>query len=75
MYVLMDAMVMSLGTAWGLFRHYWVLFKLAINVFATVILLEYMQTFRHMAAVAADPSAALDSIQNPSPFFTQCSPC
>ncbi len=66
---LVTGIVMSLGTAWGVFRHYWVLFKLAINVFATVVLLEYMQTFRHMAAVAADANAALDSIRNPSPIL------
>jgi uncharacterized membrane protein len=66
---LATGIVMSLGTTWGLFRHYWVLFKLAINVFATVVLLEYMQTFRHMAALAADPSATLDSIRNPSPIL------
>jgi uncharacterized membrane protein len=66
---LFTGIVISLGTTWGLFRHYWVLFKLAINVFATVVLLEYMQTFRQMAAVAADPSATLDSVRNPSPIL------
>jgi hypothetical protein len=58
---------MSLGTTWGLFRHYWVLFKLLINVFATVVLLIYMETFRYMAAVAADPGADLATVRNPSP--------
>src|SRR5687768_12536382 len=53
---LLTGVVMSLGTTWGLFRHYWVLFKLLINVFATVILLIYMRTFRLMAGLAADPS-------------------
>jgi uncharacterized membrane protein len=66
---LFTGIVISLGTTWGLFRHYWVLFKLAINVFATVVLLEYMQTFRQMAAVAADPRATLDSVRNPSPIL------
>jgi len=64
---LLTGIVMSLGTAWGLFRHYWVLFKLAITVFATVILLIYMGTFRYMAGVAADPSADLRIVRNPSP--------
>ena len=40
---LLTGLLMSLGTTWGLFRHYWVLFKLLINLFATVVLLEYMQ--------------------------------
>jgi uncharacterized membrane protein len=64
---LLTGIVMSLGTTWGLFRHYWVLFKLLITVFATVILLIYMGTFRFMAAVAADPSADLRMVRNPSP--------
>jgi len=44
-----------------------VLFKLLINVFATVILLIYMGTFRLMAGLAADPSADLAIVRNPSP--------
>jgi DMSO/TMAO reductase YedYZ heme-binding membrane subunit len=59
--------VQGLGTPWGLIRHYWVVFKLLITVFATVILLVYMQTFRLMAAVAADPAADLATVRNPSP--------
>jgi uncharacterized membrane protein len=64
---LVTGIVMSLGTTWGLFRHYWVVFKLLIAVFATVILMIYMGTFRYMAAVAADPRAGLDAVRNPSP--------
>lgn len=65
---LVTGLVMSLGTSWGLFRHYWVVFKLLITVFATVVLLIYMQTFRHMAAVAADPATQLGAVRNPSPL-------
>src|SRR5688572_1982894 len=61
---LSTGIVMSLGTTWGLFRHYWVLFKLLIAVFATIVLLTYMETFRFMAAVAADPSADLGTVRN-----------
>ena len=64
---LLTGLVSSLGTPWGLFRHYWVLFKLLINVFATVVLLTYMETFRVMAGVAADPAAELGAVRNPSP--------
>lgn len=64
---LLTGLVMSLGTAWGLFRHYWVLFKLLITVFATVVLLVYMETFRIMASVAADPAVDLGIVRNPSP--------
>jgi hypothetical protein len=66
---LLTGLVQSLGTTWGLFRHYWVLFKLLINVFATIVLLTYMETFRFMAGVAADPSADLGVVRNPSPVL------
>src|SRR5688500_14178347 len=41
---LLTGIVMSLGTTWGLFRHYWVLVKFGLTVFATIILLIYMRT-------------------------------
>jgi len=52
---LLSGIALSLGTNWGLFRHYWIAIKLAITVLATVILLIYMETFRDMAGAAADP--------------------
>lgn len=64
---LLTGIVQSLGTTWGLFRHYWVLFKLLINVFATTVLVMYLETFRSMAGVAADPSVALGVVRNASP--------
>src|SRR4028118_1503540 len=36
-----SGLVQSLGTSWGLFRHYWVIVKLTMTVLATVILLLY----------------------------------
>ena len=45
--------VASLGTPWGLFRHYWVLVKLLLTVFITVILLIHMQPIDALAAAAA----------------------
>ena len=47
---LLSGMVQALGTAWGLLRHYWILFKLLITVFITFILLMYMETFAVMAS-------------------------
>jgi hypothetical protein len=64
---LITGIVQALGTTWGLFRHYWVLFKLLIAAFATVVLLIYMETFGFMAGVAADPGAALGVVRNTSP--------
>ncbi len=34
---LVTGLVQALGTPWGLFRHYWVLFKLLITVFSTAL--------------------------------------
>src|SRR5512132_3081234 len=50
---LLTGLVQSLGTTWGLFRHYWVVFKLLINLFATIVLLMYTQTLGYMAEIAA----------------------
>ena len=65
---LLSGIVLSLGTTWGLFRYYWVVLKLGITVFATVILLIYMGTFRQMAGVAADPVVDLEAVRNASPI-------
>lgn len=40
---LLTGLVQSPGTEWGLFRHYWVLAKLSMNVFANVVLLLFVQ--------------------------------
>jgi hypothetical protein len=41
---LATGLIQALGTRWGLLRHYWVIVKLVMNLFATGILLLYMQT-------------------------------
>ena len=66
---LLTGLVQSLGTTWGLFRHYWVLFKLLINIFATAVLLLYMQTLDHFADAAADQTRDLDVLRDPSPVL------
>src|SRR5687768_2995964 len=65
---LLSGIAISLGTPWGLFRHYWVVLKLLITAFSTVILMIYLGTFRQMAGVAADPVAELGLVRNPSPI-------
>jgi hypothetical protein len=59
---LLTGLVQSLGTTWGLFRHYWVLFKLVINVFATIVLLMYTQTLGYLADVAAQTTLSSDDL-------------
>jgi hypothetical protein len=69
---LATGLVCSLGSAWGLFRHYWVLFKLVINVVATIVLLLYMQTLEHLSDVAAATTLSgtgLRGLSDPSPVL------
>jgi hypothetical protein len=67
---LLTGLIQSLGTTWGLLRHYWVLAKLLMNLFATGVLLLYMQTLTYLANLArtAASTADLDHLRNPSPI-------
>jgi hypothetical protein len=49
---LVTGLVISLGTAWGLFRHYWVLISLALTLLATVVLIVHMPSVSATAALA-----------------------
>jgi hypothetical protein len=69
---LLTGLICSLGSIWGLFRHYWVLCKLVINVVATFVLLLYMQTLDYLADVAAAAALSggeLRGLRSPSPVL------
>jgi hypothetical protein len=69
---LLTGLVQSLGTKWGLFRHYWVLVKLVINVVATIILLLYMQTLESLARMSRETTLSdgvLSGLRDPSPVL------
>src|SRR6266446_417907 len=51
---LITGIVQSVGTTWGLFRHYWIVAKLVLTVVATVILLAHTQPIGRVAVVAAE---------------------
>jgi hypothetical protein len=53
---LLTGLVMSLGTKWGLFRHYWTLISLLLTVFTIVVLLLETRTISYFAARAANPT-------------------
>lgn len=61
-----SGLVQSLGTSWGLFRHYWVIVKLGISLVATGILLLYTSTMQVLGAAAASPGLADDAGLLPS---------
>lgn len=66
---LVSGLLQSLGTRWGLFRHYWILAKLSINIVATVVLLMYMKTLNYLGNLAADTALSTDDLRNPSPVL------
>ena len=55
---LLTGFVMSLGTHWGLFRHYWVLISLALTTLCTVVLVLHMPTVSAMAKLAQSVDGA-----------------
>ncbi|MGW7525922.1 hypothetical protein [Streptomyces sp. NPDC054783] len=55
--------VSSLGTSWGLFRHYWVVFKLVINVLCTLFLLMHMGPIDRISRVALAPTWSAGALE------------
>lgn len=51
---LLTGLIQSLGTSWGLFRHYWVLAKFLLTSFATVVLLAKMELIAYGAKLAGE---------------------
>ena len=48
----LTGLVMSLGTSWGLLRHYWVVLSLSLTVIATVVLVLHMPDVSDLEAQA-----------------------
>lgn len=59
---LITGIIMSLGTRWGLIRHYWVLISLILTLFAVVVLLSETRTISALADIAADPSTTPEDL-------------
>lgn len=57
---LITGLVLSLGTKWGLFRHYWILMKLLITIISTIALLAHMQPISYMARLATETTLSTD---------------
>ena len=60
---LLTGLVVSLGTKWGLFRHYWVLISLVVTTLATVVLLAETRTISYLAEMAAGPVTSGDRLR------------
>jgi hypothetical protein len=50
---LLTGLIDSLGTPWGLFRHYWVVTKALLTLLATIILLVHTQPIDRVADMAS----------------------
>jgi len=66
---LLTGLVQSLGSKWGLFRHYWILVKLLINVFANIILLIYINILAGVVAEITLSRGDLGRLRAPSPLL------
>ena len=50
---LLSGLVQSLGTPWGLFRHWWIVAKFLLTTGATIVLLGHMEAVSRMSGIAA----------------------
>ncbi len=57
---LATGLVQSLGTNWGLFRHYWVVMKLFLNVLVTIVLLLQLELIGYLADVSETMLSSAD---------------
>jgi hypothetical protein len=55
---MLTGLLQSLGTRWGLFRHWWVLAKFVLTTAGTVVLLQHMEAVTRMSAAAAATTLA-----------------
>src|SRR5258708_3951943 len=51
--LLLTGPLLSLGTPWGLFRHYWIVVKLLINILSAFVLVQHMRPISALAVAAA----------------------
>jgi len=58
---LTTGLLLSLGTKWGLLRHYWILIKLVINTLSLPILLLHTRIIHRVATAAAVATTSLSS--------------
>jgi hypothetical protein len=60
---LLTGLVQSLGTSWGLFRHYWVIAKLLLTVLVAVVLLLQLELVGYLADAAAETPALISDLE------------
>lgn len=55
-------LIQALGTAWGLFRHYWVMAKVLLTLLATTVLLLKLEPIGHLARAAAETTFSVSNL-------------
>jgi hypothetical protein len=60
---LLTGLIQSLGTTWGLFRHYWIVAKLLLTVIATLLLLLHTGPIDRVAAAASQGPLAASELR------------
>jgi hypothetical protein len=50
---LASGLIQSLGTRWGLFRHWWIVAKLVLTIFAVVVLWQHMRDVSRVSLMAS----------------------
>jgi hypothetical protein len=63
---LVTGVVQALGSPWGLVKHYWVVFKLAITVVSTLILLVHLRLIDQLAVNPDDRGLQIQLIVAPA---------
>lgn len=61
---LATGIVQSVGTRWGLFRHYWVMVKLVVSVVAVAVLLLQLEPISLLASAARDGSLSDSALRD-----------
>jgi hypothetical protein len=61
---LLTGVIASLGTDWGLFRHYWVLLKLLLTVPAVCLMLAHVKAVADAARMASAMTPANDGLSS-----------
>jgi hypothetical protein len=56
--------IVSLGTQWGLFRHWWVVVSLILTVAATLVLLVQVPVIAHRSDMARDPTTSAQELRH-----------
>jgi hypothetical protein len=55
---LITGIIQAVSTKWGLMKHYWIVVKLFLTVFSTLILLLHLQPIRHLSTLAKNGQIA-----------------